>query len=53
MNLVTVFAHAGGWDEIALVTGPVLVLGGLLWVARRRALTLAEKADAEPGTDGS
>ena len=30
-------AHQGGWDEILLVVGPMLVVAGLLWVAKRRA----------------
>ena len=42
-----VLAHQGGWDEILLVAGPILVLGGLLWLANKRADKLAaEEADA-------
>ena len=44
----TVLAHQGGWDEILLVAGPVLVFGGLLAVARRRAIALAAENDDEP-----
>jgi hypothetical protein len=40
-------AHQGGWDEILLVAGPIIVLGGLLKVANRRADRLA----AEEGED--
>jgi hypothetical protein len=29
-------AHQGGWDEILLVVGPIALVGGLLWLARRR-----------------
>lgn len=29
-------AHQGGWDEILMVVGPMLVIGGILAVARRR-----------------
>ncbi|MBA3286649.1 MAG: hypothetical protein H0U21_01315 [Acidimicrobiia bacterium] len=29
-------AHQGGWDEILLVLGPMLVVVALLWLARRR-----------------
>jgi hypothetical protein len=32
-----VLAHEGGWDEILLVAGPIVVLAGLLWLANRRA----------------
>jgi hypothetical protein len=28
--------HQGGWDEIVLVTGPMLLVAGLLWTAKRR-----------------
>ncbi|MCC6435170.1 MAG: hypothetical protein IT196_09090 [Acidimicrobiales bacterium] len=30
-------AHQGGWDEILMVAGPLLVVGGLLVLANRRA----------------
>lgn len=33
-------AHEGGWDEILLVAGPIIVIAGLLWVATRRARRL-------------
>jgi cyanate permease len=29
-------AHQGGWDEMLLVAGPIAVVAGLLWLARRR-----------------
>ena len=29
-------AHQGGWDEILLVAGPILVIAGLLWLAKKR-----------------
>ena len=32
-------AHQGGWDEILLVGGPILVIVGLLWLAERNAST--------------
>ena len=31
-----VLAHQGGWDEILLIAGPIVVIVGLLWVAKRR-----------------
>lgn len=40
-------AHEGGWDEILLVAGPIVVLGALLWLANRRADRMA----AERGDD--
>lgn len=29
-------AHQGGWDEILLVLGPIAVIAGLLYLAKRR-----------------
>ena len=43
-------AHQGGWDEILMVAGPVLIFAWLLSVARKRAQTLAD-AEAEESTD--
>ena len=46
--MVELLAHQGGWDEILMVAGPVLVFSFLLTVARKRALALAaEEAAAE------
>ncbi len=33
---VHVLAHQGGWDEILLVVGPLVIVGLLLWMANRR-----------------
>jgi hypothetical protein len=35
--LVGVFAHQGGWDEAIFLAAPLVVFGGLLWLAGRRA----------------
>ena len=43
-------AHQGGWDEILMVAGPVLIFAWLLSIARKRAQTLAE-AEAVESTD--
>jgi hypothetical protein len=32
----TILAHQGGWDEMLLVAGPIALVAGLLWLARRR-----------------
>jgi hypothetical protein len=48
MQSLDILAHQGGWDEIALVAGPIVVFAGLLAVARRRALRHAT-ADATGG----
>ena len=31
-----ILAHQGGWDEMLLVLGPIALVAGLLWLARRR-----------------
>lgn len=29
-------AHQGGWDEVLLIGGPILLIMALLWLAKRR-----------------
>jgi hypothetical protein len=29
-------AHQGGWDEALMIGGPILIIIGLLWLAKRR-----------------
>ncbi len=43
-------AHQGGWDEILMVAGPLVVVGGLLVLANRRAKAhlAASDPDREP-----
>lgn len=48
MDHVALLAHQGGWDEILLVAGPIVVVIGLLAVVRRRV-----NARLEPRCDGS
>jgi uncharacterized membrane protein len=31
-----VLAHQGGWDEVLLVAGPILVIAFVLWRATKR-----------------
>jgi hypothetical protein len=50
-----ILAHQGGWDEMLLVAGPIAVVVGLLWLARRR-VTRAEQvvvADKDERSDTS
>ena len=47
MIKVLVFAHQGGWDEILIVAGPLIVIATLLWVADRRARRLEPPEDQE------
>jgi hypothetical protein len=35
-----VLAHQGGWDEILIVVGPMVLIGGVLAVIRRRVGTI-------------
>ena len=51
MNSLTL-AHQGGWDEILMVAGPVLLFAWLLSVARKRAQTLADAGAAESTDSG-
>lgn len=46
MLLAAILAHQGGWDEVVMVAVPVVVFAGLLALARRRAIKMAEAADA-------
>jgi len=41
-----VFAHQGGWDEILLVAGPILVIVLILWRATRNAERSQHQPDA-------
>lgn len=41
-------AHQGGWDEILMVAGPLLVFAAVLVLANRRAnAKLAAQAEAD------
>jgi hypothetical protein len=42
-----VLAHQGGWDEILLVAGPILVIVLVLWRATQRAERIAAKRNAD------
>lgn len=47
MRTLELLAHQGGWDEILMVAGPVVIFAFLLSVARKRAVALAAHDDAE------
>lgn len=36
MIIAALVAHEGGWDEILLVAGPIVVIVGLLAMVKRR-----------------
>ncbi len=44
-----ILAHQGGWDEMLLVAGPIVLIAGLLTLAKRRVerAAAAEAAEAE------
>jgi hypothetical protein len=53
MVSAAVLAHQGGWDEVVLVLLPLVVLAGLLRMARRRALQETEEGDDDHVADGA
>lgn len=42
--IATILAHQGGWDEALFVLAPLLVIGGLLYLANRRADAVQSQA---------
>ena len=48
MLAAVILAHQGGWDEILMVLGPILIMVALLRLAKRRVAT-KEPPDAQPG----
>jgi len=49
MSIGVLLAHQGGWDEILLVAGPIVVVGGLLGLANRRAKAELARREAAAG----
>jgi hypothetical protein len=41
-------AHQNGWDEFLLVAGPMVVIAGLLWLAKRRVDAAHAARPADP-----
>ena len=58
-HVVGVVAHQGGWDEILLIAGPMVLIAGLLVLAKRRVDAAqhgdrgSEGADTTSSTAGS
>jgi hypothetical protein len=46
-----ILAHQGGWDEMLLVVGPIALVAGLLWLARRRVMK--SEPDTHPSVEGA
>lgn len=45
-------AHQGGWDEILIVVGPMVVIGAVLAAVRRRVGDVTDdEAPAQPVAD--
>lgn len=51
MQIAVMLAHQGGWDEILLVLVPILVIGGVLAVAKRRVEAAAALQQADGDND--
>lgn len=51
LTALPILAHQGGWDEMLLVAGPLVVIAGLLWVANRRVQRQLSEQGAPPDTD--
>ncbi len=41
-SIIALLAHQGGWDEILLVAGPIVVIVGLLAIVKKRLDRAAE-----------
>ena len=50
---VAMLAHQGGWDEVLMIGAPVLLIAGLLMLAKRRvdAAARAHRANPHPQDD--
>lgn len=44
-------AHQGGWDEVLMVAGPLIVFAGVLYLANRRANNKLAAQDALTNND--
>jgi hypothetical protein len=49
--MALLLAHQGGWDEILFVAVPIVIFGGLLAIANRRASRIGQQQP--PNGDGS
>lgn len=57
LHLAAILAHQGGWDEILLVAGPIVLIVGVLAVVKRRVDANLHDGgpsspDGEPVADG-
>ena len=48
-----IVAHQGGWDEVLLIGGPIIIIAGLLILAKKRVdSALPEGQDSESSLNG-
>jgi hypothetical protein len=47
---VTLLAHQGGWDEILLVAGPIVVIVVILAIVKRRVDAIGSLSDDPDGS---
>jgi hypothetical protein len=47
---VALLAHQGGWDEILFVVGPILIVVGLLRLARKRITSNTNRSTPDSTT---
>jgi hypothetical protein len=52
VRFAAVLAHQGGWDEMLLVAGPIVVIIALLALVKRRVDAAAAKAVADATSTG-
>jgi hypothetical protein len=50
VDIVGILAHQGGWDEILLISGPMVVIAGLLILAKRRVDASVKSSDSATST---
>jgi hypothetical protein len=43
-----ILAHQGGWDETLLVLAPIVLIGAVLWVVKRRVDRQVEAQGDQP-----
>ena len=48
-TIATLLAHQGGWDEALLIGGPIVVIAGLLVLAKRRVDAAAAELEETEG----
>ena len=51
-GVLAVVAHQGGWDEILLVGGPIVLIIGVLAIAKRRVDRVHAAREVDDEIDG-